>query len=99
MNGPDRLVAIVRAFATHRRAKLAVFVIVLFALGCADLTSADACLELRAEHIDVRARAPNSYVGSRAANIGAVRAGADALAHIHFLGRAGVGAGGTEQRT
>ena len=44
------------------------------------------------QHLIVRSRPPQPQIGRRVANVGAVEAHPDALAHVHVLGRAGVGA-------
>lgn len=53
----------------------------------------DAGFQLGAQHRDVPSRAADREPGGRRADVGAVQAGPDALAHVHVLGRAGIGAG------
>src|SRR5581483_6758207 len=52
-------------------------------------------LERFPKHLLVRARPPDGELSDRFANVSAVEARADALAHVHFLGRAGVRAAET----
>ena len=66
-------------------------VVVLFALGRAGIANSGAKFEHLAQHLVVRAGTPQAEVGGRIADVGAIEAGADALAHVHCLGGAGVG--------
>ena len=49
-------------------------------------------LEHLAQHRVVGSAAAQAQIGRRVAHVGAIEAGADALRHVHLLGRAGVGA-------
>ena len=66
--------------------------IVLFTLGSARV--ADSCTEFEhfAQYLIICSSAANCELSGRFANIGAVSARTDALAHVHVLGSAGVGA-------
>src|SRR6185437_14616198 len=94
----ERGAAIFGAFAAHPRAAAAVRVVVAGAFGFADLARMDAGGEHRAEQLAILAGAAGGDAVSRLAHVGTVQAGADALAHVHFFRRAGVGAGIADRR-
>ena len=87
-----RLAAILGAFAAHDRAQLAMLMLVLLALGRAFLAHPGAQLEHLGQQLRVRSGAPQPEICRDVAHVGAVEAHADALAHVHVLGGAGVGA-------
>src|SRR5690606_1564874 len=90
--------AVRSALAAHLRAAAAVRVVVFGAFGLTDLASADARLEDRADQLDVAPGSPRRDTVGRFAHVRAVEAGADALPHVRFFGRAGVGAGIADRR-
>lgn len=98
MHGGQRAPAIVGAFAAHFRAELAMFMVVPFAFGGAAVARRNAGFEHRADDGDILARAPRRDACGGIADIGAIEAGADALAHVHRFGHAGIRAGRAEQR-
>ena len=65
-------------------------VIMLRAFLGANLAGADAGFDLSAQHLDVAACPPHREPGCRAAHVGAVETGADALRHVHRLSDAGI---------
>jgi hypothetical protein len=67
-------------------------VIVPLAFGRALVAYPRAQLEHFAKHLFVGTGAPHRELSRGLADIGAIEAGADALAQVHFLRRAGVGA-------
>ena len=74
------------------RAELAMLVLVSLALGSAFLANAGAQLQHLAQHLLVRAGPSYRKLARCLAYVRAVEAGADALRHVHCLGRARVGA-------
>ena len=88
--------AIARAFAAHERAEPAMLMLVLLAFLAAELADGGACLKQHPDDLSILAGAPHGDPGGRIADIRAIEAGADALAHIRLLGRAGVSAGGAQ---
>ena len=73
-------------------------VVVLLAFRRAGIANPGAKLESFLQHLLVRARPPHGELADGVANVGAVQAGANALAHVHLLGGAGVGAAGAHAR-
>jgi len=67
-------------------------VIVPLAFGGTGVANPGAQLERLAKDLLVRACSPDRKLAGRVANVSAVEAGADALAHVHGLGCASVGA-------
>ena len=65
-------------------------VLVLLALGGARIANARAKLERFLEDLLVRSCPANRKLAGGVADVGAVQAGANALAHVHFLGSAGI---------
>ena len=90
MNRFRRDPAIRGTFAAHLSAQLAMFVVMPFALRRAFVADTGAQFEHLAQHLFVRAGAANRKLAGRLTDVGAIEARADALAHIHLLGRAGV---------
>ena len=66
--------------------------VVLLALGSAGVADASAELEHFAQNGFVGSGPAEAKAGGRFADVCAVETDADALAHVHLLGRAGVGA-------
>ena len=88
-----RLAAILGAFAAHVRAQLAMLVVVLLAFGRAFVAHPRAQLEHLAQHLLVRSGPAQRRDLPVASHTSAQsRHDADALAHVHVLGGAGVGA-------
>ena len=71
-------------------------VVVPLAFLRADIAGGDAELEHLLDQGLVAAGPPRRNLERGVADVGAVEAGADALAHVRFLGRAGIGAGGAD---
>jgi hypothetical protein len=67
-------------------------VVVLLALGRAIVTYPGAEFERFAQDLLVGPGAADGELPGRFADVRAIEAGADSLAHVHFLGRAGIGA-------
>src|SRR5262249_32596769 len=82
----------------HLSAELAMLVVVAFALRGAGVACPGAELERLAEHLLVRSGAPEAEVRRGIADVGAIKAGTDALAHVHVLGGTGVRAAQTHFR-
>jgi len=74
------------------------FVIMLPAFGRAGLASFDANLKLRPKQFDILPCPAHGKMGRGIADIRAIHTGANALAHVHFFGQAGVCARRAEQR-
>src|SRR6185369_17383592 len=87
-----RVAAIFRALPAHLGAQFAMLVVVALALRGAGVACPGAELERLAQDLIVRPGVPEAEVRSGIANVGTVEAGTDALAHVHVLGRAGIGA-------
>lgn len=75
------------------------FVIMLLAFGRAGFTSFDANLKLRPKQFDILPGPAHGKMGRGIADIRAIHTGANALAHVHFFGHAGVCTRRAEQRT
>ena len=73
-------------------------VVVPLTFDGAGVTDAGAQLQRLAEHLLVRPRPPRRELAGRLAYVRAIEAGPDALAHVHLLGCAGVGAAKTHAR-
>jgi hypothetical protein len=69
------------------------FVIVPLAFGSAGFADPGAQLQYLDQHLRVRSRTPDGELPRRFAHVRAIKASADALPHVRFLGRTGVGAG------
>ena len=67
-------------------------VVVLLALGGARFADPGAQLEHLLKHRVVGAGPANRQLAGGFADVGAIEAGANALGHVHRLGRAGIGA-------
>lgn len=65
-------------------------VVVLLAFRSADVTDAGAKLEHFPKNLFIRTRPAQCDAAGSLAYVRAVQAGANALAHVHFLGSAGV---------
>ena len=74
-------------------------VVVLLALRRALVADAGAELEHLAQNLGIGAGPPRRQLPGRLAHICAVRAGPDALRHVHRFGRAGIGAAEAHART
>jgi len=72
--------------------------IVPLALGSAGIADSRAQLERFAQDLFVGTGPAHGELSSGFADVGAVEARADALAHVHRLGRAGIGAAETHSR-
>ena len=73
--------------------------VVAFALRGAGVACPGTQLERLAQHLIVRSGAPEAEVRRSIANVGTIETSADALAHIHLLGGAGIGAAKTHPCT
>src|SRR5436190_24180307 len=93
LEADSRVAAVFGALPAHLRAQLAMLVVVLLAFRGAQVADPRAQLQRLAQDLLVRSGAPESKPGRRLANVAAVEASTNALAHVHVLGRAGVGAG------
>jgi hypothetical protein len=91
--------AVLRTFPAHLRTELAMAVLLPCTFLSAQFATPDAGLHHRTKHSHVLAGAPDHEPGCRLAYVCAVHAATDALAHIHGLGRASIGAGGAHHRT
>ncbi|WP_246233364.1 hypothetical protein [Aurantimonas aggregata] len=74
-------------------------VIMIPALDRASFASFDANLKLRPKQFDILTCPAHGKMGRGIADIRAIHTGANALAHVHFFGQAGVCTRRTEQRT
>ena len=72
--------------------------VVPLALGGAFVANACTQLQHLAQHLLVGPGPPHRQLARRLANVRAVEAGADALRHVHLLGRARVSAAQTHAR-
>lgn len=64
---------------------------VALAFRSADVADPRTAFEHQSQDFDILPGPPDSKLGGRCADVGAIEAGANALAHVHWLGSAGIG--------